>query len=482
MYLKTLLFGCLGVTGSILCAQERSQFIYATMEEGHAVELQQQFPKLIDILNSENNLSAVYIHPDAAHELHQKILSHGPGYIFHPNQQEALKTVSEPIQQLFNIANYTISEQNLVHKVLDDVNTKKVEETMLLLEAFGTRYHTNSKANLAVEKIKEIWEGFIAASGRTDISVRIVNHQNTPMNSVILTIKGNEKESEYVIVGGHLDSITNTPNIAPGSDDNASGIATITEIIRVLLLNDFKPQRTTEFMAYAAEEVGLVGSAEIAKSYANQGKNVTAYVQFDMTNYKGSTEDIFISTDSYNSNDLNLYLMELLETYNKTGVHALTYNTTKCNYGCSDHFSWAKNGYPAAFPFEASFDDSSPYIHTTSDKFAIVGNAVHAAKFTKLGLEFVIEAAKSSGFMNTTNHQFDNRVKFYNSREILGVELPNNGKIKSLKIVDGLGRVQLEQKTIRGNKVAISELKPGFYIVLVTSEDNKYYTHKFIVS
>ena len=41
-------------------------------------------------------------------------------------------------------------------------------------------------------------------------------------------------------------------------------------------------------MAYAAEEVGLRGSKEIAEDYKRRNINVLSYVQFDMTNYKGS--------------------------------------------------------------------------------------------------------------------------------------------------------------------------------------------------
>ena len=53
---------------------------------------------------------------------------------------------------------------------------------------------------------------------------------------------------------------------APGADDDASGIATLTEVIRVALANGWKPKRTVKFMGYAAEEVGLRGSNAIAQN------------------------------------------------------------------------------------------------------------------------------------------------------------------------------------------------------------------------
>ncbi|WAC03885.1 M20/M25/M40 family metallo-hydrolase [Lacinutrix neustonica] len=105
-------------------------------------------------------------------------------------------------------------------------------------------------------------------------------------------------------------------NDAPGADDNASGIATITEAARVLFEMNFKPKRTIEFMAFAAEEVGLRGSKEIAQDYKSRNVNVISYMQLDMTNYKGSANDVYISTDSYNDDNLNNFLIELMDFYN----------------------------------------------------------------------------------------------------------------------------------------------------------------------
>ncbi len=48
------------------------------------------------------------------------------------------------------------------------------------------------------------------------------------------------------------------------SDDDASGIASLTEVIRAAMAMGYRPARTVKFMGYAAEEVGLKGSKEIA--------------------------------------------------------------------------------------------------------------------------------------------------------------------------------------------------------------------------
>ena len=111
---------------------------------------------------------------------------------------------------------------------------------------------------------------------------------------MILTIQGTDLPNEIVVLGAHLDSINgsaggSTEQTAPGADDDASGIASLTEVIRVALASGWKPKRTVKFMGYAAEEVGLRGSNAIAQSFKTADSNVVGVLQLDMTNYKSGS-------------------------------------------------------------------------------------------------------------------------------------------------------------------------------------------------
>lgn len=57
------------------------------------------------------------------------------------------------------------------------------------------------------------------------------------------------------------------------------------------------------------------------------------------------------------------------------------------SYGCSDHASWDRNGFPAAHVAEAI---DSPYMHTTRDTIDTV-NITQVREFEKLTLGFAIE-------------------------------------------------------------------------------------------
>ena len=95
-----------------------------------------------------------------------------------------------------------------------------------------------------------------------------------------------------MILGAHLDSINRSDESqAPGADDNASGIAAQTEILRILKAANATFARNIEIHAYAAEEVGLLGSADLASQASSSGKLITAMLQMDMIGYSATTND-----------------------------------------------------------------------------------------------------------------------------------------------------------------------------------------------
>ncbi|MFV0178994.1 M20/M25/M40 family metallo-hydrolase [Empedobacter falsenii] len=480
---KLLFLSPLLLNGFFSFAQIKPDFIYATMETENASILQRNQPDSIQILSSKDNLSAIYFHPAITEDLKEKF-AHGNGYIFQSSKKEALQAIQPIVFQKNEPFAYTITEQDFITKALNDVDVKEIEKTILLLEGFKTRYHTRQEANDAILKIKEVWEQMIVEAGRTDVVVKIVDHVNTPMKSLILTINGDEKKDEYVIIGGHADSTigwSGDQSFAPGADDNASGIATITEVLRVLLKNNFKPQRTTEIMAYAAEEIGLVGSGEIAKQYATDQKNVIGYVQFDMTNYKGSAKDIVLMTDAYCDANLNSFLMQLMDEYNQSGMHQFTYDTSKCGYGCSDHASWANNGYAATLPFESKMNEDNPYIHSINDTYATMGStSTHAAKFTKLGIEYIVEAAKQTGKLGTETIEKETS-KIYITDKTLNYQVNFKAAI-SVKIIDATGRtIKMMNAEHSKGSVNLSNLSTGFYIATISDNQGNSISHKFVL-
>ena len=84
-------------------------------------------------------------------------------------------------------------------------------------------------------------------------------------HNIVASIKGTEYPDEYVIVSGHLDSY----DVATGGVDCGTGMGPMMEAARMLSVAGTKPKRTILFVAFAAEEFGLLGAKAFAKQHAD---------------------------------------------------------------------------------------------------------------------------------------------------------------------------------------------------------------------
>lgn len=89
--------------------------------------------------------------------------------------------------------------------------------------------------------------------------------QSVKTSNLVGSIKGTDPTlgSEVVVIGAHVDHLgkdVSTGEIYRGADDNASGTAVMMELARAAVLSGLKPSRTIVFMAFNAEEEGLIGS------------------------------------------------------------------------------------------------------------------------------------------------------------------------------------------------------------------------------
>ena len=316
------------------------------------------------------------------------------GFIAHPSHDDASATLDHLESQGFAklTTSFNVSQQALVGQILPDLQASEILGTISHLStAYNNRYYLNTSGEQSALWIRDLWRATPTAA--PDVTVEHLRPRVHPAVGDP-DHPGRHAARRRVVLGGHLDSIksgatNDDATLAPGADDDGSGIATLSEVIRGLLDNGFTPDRTVSFMGYAAEEVGLVGSGEIADEYVTAGTNVVAVLQLDMTAYNGSVEDIGL-IDDYTDLGLNAFVGSLIDEY----LPALQWTYTTCGYACSDHASWTNRGFPASFPFEARFGEYNPNIHTSNDDLATIDNsAVHAIKFAQLAAAFVVETS-----------------------------------------------------------------------------------------
>lgn len=330
-----------------------------------------------------------------SHMMHEKF-NRCAGFVAHESLEEAKEVLNARLARQFGksmqFMNYTIDQHETVDKMTAQTSEFSIRAVIEKLVTFHNRFY---KAESGVESqawVKSRWEEL--SQGRNDVTVEYFNHRRWPQPSVVLTLEGSRKKDEIVVIGGHADSISGwwgqRGNRAPGADDNASGIATITETIRLAMENGYKPERTVKFIGYAAEEVGLLGSKEIAKRFKKDGKNVVGVLQLDMTNHKGTDDLDIVFMNDYTNKAQNEFMARLVDEYVK-----VPWGWSSCGYGCSDHASWHNEGFPASMPFESTMGDINRKIHTDDDVLANSGsNADHAEKFAKLAVAFMVEMGK----------------------------------------------------------------------------------------
>ncbi|KAG9093973.1 hypothetical protein FS749_013351, partial [Ceratobasidium sp. UAMH 11750] len=273
-----------------------------------------------------------------------------------------------------------------VNAIIATLSTTNMNSYLSTLTAFNNRYY---KASTGLDASNSIYNTLTSfANGKAGVTVTKFSHSWT-QQSIIAKIAGTSTSS--VILGAHEDSINlRSPSTgrAPGADDDGTGTVNLMEVFRAIVASGFKPTRTLEFHFYSGEEGGLLGSQAIATNYKSATKSVYAYLNLDMTGYwkPGTAESIALITDNTDAG-LTSYLKTLVSAYCK--IPAVT---TTCGYSCSDHASWNKQGYPAAFPFETTFGNDNPNIHSTADTTSVNGFSwTHSLEFAKLATAFAVE-------------------------------------------------------------------------------------------
>jgi carboxypeptidase Q len=121
--------------------------------------------------------------------------------------------------------------------------------------------------------------------------------------NVIAEIPGTDLKDEIVMVGGHLDSWHG----GTGATDNATGVTTAMEAMRILKTLGLKPRRTIRIGLWAAEEQGLLGSrAYVTRhfgareggtpngeiTYTKEGENFSVY--FNNDNGTGKARGVYM--------------------------------------------------------------------------------------------------------------------------------------------------------------------------------------------
>jgi Zn-dependent M28 family amino/carboxypeptidase len=191
------------------------------------------------------------------------------------------------------------------------------------------------------------------------------------------------KSAGRFCVGAHLDSRPDSP----GADDNASAVAALLEIARLIPSEGFDDTMLElELVAFDLEENGMLGGAEHARLAKANGVDLRGMVSLEMLGYRDSqpgsqslpkplvglypdTGDFIAVIGNQNSTQLIERFAEGMRTVESLPVETLQVpenGTLLQATRLSDHSPFWDAGYPALMITDTSFM-RNPHYHLPSD-------------------------------------------------------------------------------------------------------------------
>ncbi|MBW7886267.1 MAG: M28 family peptidase [Caldilineaceae bacterium] len=213
--------------------------------------------------------------------------------------------------------------------------------------------------------------------------------------NVVAEVRGTVHPEQVLIVGGHLDSISQVPyTSAPGADDNATGTAATLLIAR--LLKPYRPAITVRFVHFTGEEQGQWGSKVYARTLRQRGEQVLGFIDLDMIGWDGNGDRVVeIHTGrGPKSNALGDSFLERNGRYS-LGLNFERKTSTASRF--SDHSPFWDNDIASFLIIENFFvdaiaNDRNPYYHNTGDLPSRV-DFNYVARIGRLALAVMAELA-----------------------------------------------------------------------------------------
>lgn len=273
----------------------------------------------------------------------------------------------------FIAAIVTLVSQNNLQKWVND------------LSAFPTR-HTKSPNIIKVTSwIVDQFKSF----GYTDVILHPYIKDGYQLSNVVCTKPGFASTGQIIVVCGHFDCIMEDPNDissrAPGADDNATGIAAILELARIL--SHVQLEDSVQFIAFSGEEQGLWGSTAYAKHVQANNINVHRLINLDMIGYPSTDYSIIVERDVNNrvsSND------QASQSFGDIMAQLATDHTNmRVKLGpiySSDYMPFEAGGYVVIGAFESG---DNPNYHHSNDTPATI-DFKYVAEVTRMTLATIL--------------------------------------------------------------------------------------------
>jgi hypothetical protein len=251
----------------------------------------------------------------------------------------------------------SVKVNDVITTIVGQVSRANLRAYVQSLQDFETRYTTTANCELAGQFILSYFQS-LGLEARFE---PFTFGAGTATRNVVAEIKGVTDPDEIVIIGAHYDSTSSLPEVtAPGADDNASGVAAVMEVARILAGHplDF----TVRFIAFSAEEWGLYGSRAHSAAARAESERIIGVVNLDMIAYADAMpEDLDVIV-----NDVSRWLAERTEQIAAAYTGLAVRRIVDASFIYSDHSPFWDQGYSAFCGIEDA-DVNNPFYHTPGD-------------------------------------------------------------------------------------------------------------------
>ncbi len=260
------------------------------------------------------------------------------------------------------------------------------------------------------------------------LSTATYPYNGYPIINVSATLEGSEPDSGYILLGAHYDASgnhegdwdTNWQNIrAQGADDNATGVAGVMEVARVLSnpASNFINKKTIKFVAFGAEEYHPthpnyhhIGSLFDAEATQKNNENLQATIILDMFGYNPLSEYVEVISDNP-----SLWLADQVYQAISLYTPSLETNSTPADVPYSDHDSYQKYGFPSILlmendrPWNNQLPDyqANPFYHSIGDSISTL-NLSLITKVIKSALASIAHFSGSNEITSITESHDSN--------------------------------------------------------------------------
>lgn len=312
--------------------------------------------------------------------------------------------------------------------------------------------------------------------------------KNVRFEMLIAEKRGSVNPEEYIVYCAHYDAMGDN-GLAPGADDNGSGVAAVLEAARIL--RDIPTRKSIVFTLFDGEECGYSCAHHFVDSVYNKNLKM-ACINNDMIGYDWADKKVlFIASDT---SHINKELINLAHTAVDNIEISNSIADRYLSLGAGDALAFSMKDYPQ-ITFIEDFMNVNPNYHSSKDKLATL-NEEYFIDNIKASIATLALCADAEGINSVASDSPNDRVIITEARpnptygEVnFDIRLINTVSEMNLSVFNHLGEevlrdsyFNMQSGSHKINIMPTARMAPGVYYVRFLGINHCNVVRKFVLN